>query len=488
MNKLEKYFEENQGRLIIKCIHYFDIYDRYFSKFINQDVHILEIGVFHGGSLQMWRDYFGNHAKIYGVDIDYRCKEFEEEGIKIFIGSQEDRAFLKDLKSQIPKIDILIDDGGHTMNQQINTFEELFPHVSENGIYLCEDLQTNYMANYGGGYGNKKTFIEYSKNFIDYLNAWHSEEEEKLKVEDFTHSAYSMHYYDSVLLIEKSKRIKPSMKITGKNSFGTMNQEVAQEKIAGYRKALKLNPQDFSAYKNLGDIFKRQGQQTKAIAAYQSALKLKENPAVYCSLGGIQCKQRDWSGAISSYQKALELHDQQPFLIYPAWVYQQLGKTFFQQGELDAALNAYEESIKLDPENVDSYVLVGKTQLKKGEGEKAIAAYEKAIALNPNQIVAEKHIAAYKGLGDVYLEGENYPSAIATYKKAIKLMPKQNFGIDKRLGFGVCKSLGDALRKEGKIEEAIAAYQEALKLQPQNQRIPKILPKLELQLAKNSNQ
>jgi cephalosporin hydroxylase len=119
MNDLEKYFRLNDKRLIHKWNHYFEVYDRHFSKYRNKDIVILEIGVSHGGSLQMWKDYFGDKAKIYGIDINPQCKEFEEENIKIFIGSQSDRNFLREVKAQIPPIDILIDDGGHTMVQQI---------------------------------------------------------------------------------------------------------------------------------------------------------------------------------------------------------------------------------------------------------------------------------------------------------------------------------------------------------------------------------
>jgi cephalosporin hydroxylase len=127
MNDLEKYFRKNDKRLIHKWIHYFDVYDRHFSKYRNnEDLVILEIGVFHGGSLQMWKDYFGEQVQVYGIDINPRCKELEEENIKIFTGSQSDRNFLREVKEQIPKVDILIDDGGHTMRQQIVTFEEHF--------------------------------------------------------------------------------------------------------------------------------------------------------------------------------------------------------------------------------------------------------------------------------------------------------------------------------------------------------------------------
>lgn len=215
MNDLEKYFKENTGRLILKWKHYFEIYDRHFSRFRGTDVHVVEFGVYQGGSLQMWKQYFGPKAKIFGIDINPHCMKLEEEQIKIFIGDQEDRNFLKTLSKKIPRIDILIDDGGHSMNQQINTFEELFPFIDKNGVYLCEDLHTSYRSDYRGGYKKHGTFIEYSKNFIDYINAWHSTQPGKLDVTEFTRSAHSLHYYDSILVIEKRPIEKPTSCKTG---------------------------------------------------------------------------------------------------------------------------------------------------------------------------------------------------------------------------------------------------------------------------------
>ncbi len=122
----------------------------------------------------MWKNYFGSQAKIYGLDIDPQCKKLEEDQIKIFIGDQANRDFLRELRDEIGTIDILIDDGGHTMVQQINTFNELYSAVSETGIYLVEDLHTSYWEDFGGGYERPGSFIEYAKGFIDSINAWHS--------------------------------------------------------------------------------------------------------------------------------------------------------------------------------------------------------------------------------------------------------------------------------------------------------------------------
>ena len=221
MNKLEQYFYSNKGKTIHKFLHYFEIYERHFSRFVGKDVTILEIGVSKGGSLELWRHYFGSKCKIYGIDINPECKNLEIEQIEIFIGDAEDREFLRSLKDKISKIDILIDDGGHHMNQQIVAFEELYPIISPDGVYLCEDLMTSYMDEYGGGCKKKDTFIEYSKCLIDYLNAWYSQEKKswfskkKLRVNEFTLSTHSMHYYDAVLVIEKRKMNPPFAAMMG---------------------------------------------------------------------------------------------------------------------------------------------------------------------------------------------------------------------------------------------------------------------------------
>ncbi len=239
MNELEQYFRQNNKNLINKWIHYFDIYDRHFARYKGKEVTILEIGVSHGGSLQMWKQYFGGNAKIYGIDINPECKKLEEENIKIFIGSQADRSFLRDIIKSIPPIDIIIEDGGHMMNQQIITFKELFDYVKDDGVYLSEDLHTSYWVKFGGGHKRRGTFIEYSKNLIDALNAHHTEQN-SLKVSRFTNSADSIHYYDSVIVIEKRKKGKPYCEMFGKETFTETNpkQSIAAKLAFKYNNSL----------------------------------------------------------------------------------------------------------------------------------------------------------------------------------------------------------------------------------------------------------
>jgi hypothetical protein len=224
MNDLEAYFKKNTGRVINKWSQYFEVYDRHFSKYRGKEIVLLEIGTFHGGSLQMWKNYFGDKAKIYGIDINPNCKEVEEENIKIFIGSQSDRSFLQKVKEEIPPIDILIDDGGHTMLQQIVSFEELFGHVKPDGVYLCEDMHTSYWRDWGGGYKRRGTFVEYTKNLIDKLNAYNSRQR-SLKADSFTTSVNSMHFYDSMLVIEKRPTPKPFSSETGTTTIAFERQD-----------------------------------------------------------------------------------------------------------------------------------------------------------------------------------------------------------------------------------------------------------------------
>lgn len=210
MNKLEDYFYNKEKKLPVhKWLHYFKIYDRHFKKFIGKNPVILEVGVAQGGSLEMWDYYFDGQCQIYGIDLNPECKDVPEKlgknNIKVFIGSQDDRNFLKKVKEEIPKIDIIIEDGGHLMNQQIVTYEELYDHLNDDGVYLAEDLHTSYWQEYGSFYKNPNSFIEYTKNFIDYINAYHIRENIDLH---FRKTTESIHYYDSVIVLERKKDLE----------------------------------------------------------------------------------------------------------------------------------------------------------------------------------------------------------------------------------------------------------------------------------------
>ena len=140
-NPLEEYFDAYvEGPGIWKFRHYFDIYHRHLAKFRGQPVHILEIGVYSGGSLAMWRDYFGPESCIYGVDIEAACRCYESERTRIFIGDQADPDFWRGFLRDVPDIDVVIDDGSHRFYDQRASLQALLPHIRPGGVYICEDI------------------------------------------------------------------------------------------------------------------------------------------------------------------------------------------------------------------------------------------------------------------------------------------------------------------------------------------------------------
>ena len=144
-HRLEAYFDAHtEGPGIWKWRHYFEIYERYLAKFVGRDVHVVEIGVFGGGSLAMWRTYFGDRSRIYGVDREPGCRIHEGVGIEIIIGDQASPAFWAEFRTTVPLVDVVIDDGGHQPHQQIATLEALLPHIRPGGVYICEDVHGSF--------------------------------------------------------------------------------------------------------------------------------------------------------------------------------------------------------------------------------------------------------------------------------------------------------------------------------------------------------
>lgn len=189
VNPLKSYFDHHkEGKGIWKHNHYFEIYHRHFKKFVDREVHVLEIGVYSGGSLEMWRDYFGPGCYVYGVDIEEACKVYQNDYTKIFIGDQADHKFWKVFKDKVPRIDILIDDGGHQAEQQIVTLEEMLPYLSPGGIYLCEDIHDIH-----------NIFSSYLYGLVKNLN------EGNIKPTQFQSWIKSINFYPRVAVIEKAE-------------------------------------------------------------------------------------------------------------------------------------------------------------------------------------------------------------------------------------------------------------------------------------------
>ena len=207
---LHKYFFNNAHKRLHKWMHYFDIYERHFERFRGKSPVMVEIGVMGGGSLAMWKEYFGPGSQIIGIDITPECKAHEAEGVEVFIGSQDDPAIIDAIFAKHPKIDIVLDDGSHMMHHMISSFELMYDRIQPNGVYMVEDTHTCYWSEYGGGLNRGDSFIEFAKHKLDELNAVHTRE--MLPTTEFTRSTDHIAFYDSVVVFErrrKSERLAP---------------------------------------------------------------------------------------------------------------------------------------------------------------------------------------------------------------------------------------------------------------------------------------
>jgi cephalosporin hydroxylase len=153
-----------------------DLYDQHLRTLRNEPITLLEIGVFRGESLRMWRDYFPL-GRIYGVDIEPDSMQHEDERIRVFIGSQSDVAFLENVVAESGNPDIIVDDGSHLASDQIGSLLHLWPHLKPGGYYIVEDTHTSYLSNYRMGFRQPGTTIELLKKVIDDVHVmWHDGE------------------------------------------------------------------------------------------------------------------------------------------------------------------------------------------------------------------------------------------------------------------------------------------------------------------------
>lgn len=189
---------------------FIDFYEPYFNNL--KDVkHVLEIGVYNGGSLQYLESKFQD-AKIYGIDIENKT-QYDSERIKTYVVNQENRDDLERfINENNIEFDLIIDDGGHTMRQQQVSFGMLFKRLKKGGIYVLEDLHTSRLDQFGTIHSDDLITtldmlytIHYTKNVIS--NHITEDEKNYIKnnVEDIRIWTRTPEYNQSVTSIIKKK-------------------------------------------------------------------------------------------------------------------------------------------------------------------------------------------------------------------------------------------------------------------------------------------
>jgi predicted O-linked N-acetylglucosamine transferase (SPINDLY family) len=190
--------------------------------------------------------------------------------------------------------------------------------------------------------------------------------------------------------------------------------------------------------------------------------------------------KRQLDEAMVAYRQAIRLKPDY------AEAYSNLGKASKDLGQLDEAIAFYRQAIRLKPDLAEAHNNLGNALEGKGQLEEAIAAHRQAIGLKPD------YAEAHNNLGNALAAKEQLDQAIASYREAIRLKPdypqahnnlgialkgigrldeamacyRQAIGIDP--GYAEAHSnLGNALSEMVQLEEAIASYRQAIRLKPE---------------------
>jgi 23S rRNA U2552 (ribose-2'-O)-methylase RlmE/FtsJ len=120
-----------------------EFYQDYFERYKNPT--LLEIGVLDGGSLKMYNEFWEGRAKIIGVDKQEKGLFNNHPTIKVVVGDVLNNSTLEAIKkvNNNQLFDIIIDDGGHMMQEQQETLINLWSSLKPGGIFIIEDLHTS---------------------------------------------------------------------------------------------------------------------------------------------------------------------------------------------------------------------------------------------------------------------------------------------------------------------------------------------------------
>ena len=216
-----------------KIDSYFAVYDQLFERFKDKkNLTLVEIGVLNGGSLIMWREFFGPEARIIGIDASPTATTMRERGFEIYIGDQGCEASWRDFFSQVGSIDILIDDGGHTNKQQITTVASALPHINDGGLIIVEDIGTSYLPQYGNP--SRYSFMRFCERIVEKIQARSSLA--TAKINSFSESVFSVNFYESMVCFHVDRRLcHPSQVIeSGTAEIGALNYWNADKRLVGF--------------------------------------------------------------------------------------------------------------------------------------------------------------------------------------------------------------------------------------------------------------
>ncbi|KAH8052477.1 hypothetical protein JL722_10020 [Aureococcus anophagefferens] len=188
------------GPLVHKVAHYFDVYERHFAL-RGRRVVMLEIGVQSGGSIELWRAYFGDDLEYHGVDINPNCAQFDDpaRNVHVHVGDATDANFMQALARRVGPVDVVLDDGSHESAHMRASFEALYALVAPRGFAkrLVDSLNAFNVADGAEGYTdptNPPTRYDDVATMPD------------APAVRFAASTWSLCFYDGVVVFERMPR------------------------------------------------------------------------------------------------------------------------------------------------------------------------------------------------------------------------------------------------------------------------------------------
>lgn len=189
-------------RLSIKVDSYFQVYEQLFAPYVGRPIVFVEVGVLNGGSLFMWREYFGPQARIIGVDANPQARQWEQHGFEVHIGDQSSETFWDEFYRQVGDIDILLDDGGHTNAQQTVTAARAFTQVRDGGLVAVEDVHASYMREFDNP--SRRSFTRFAAHVADSVNRRFGPLARARN--DYWKHVYSVSFFESIVVFAIDRR------------------------------------------------------------------------------------------------------------------------------------------------------------------------------------------------------------------------------------------------------------------------------------------
>jgi tetratricopeptide (TPR) repeat protein len=214
--------------------------------------------------------------------------------------------------------------------------------------------------------------------------------------------------------------------------------------------ALNRKPGDFGLLMTLAELYPTDTAKTAAEREkwLRAAVAVRpDNVAARGNLGVALHDKKDLDGAIAAYREVLRIDPRS------ALAHNNLGNALHEKGDLDSAIAQYRAAIRLEPNFANAHSNLGNALRDGKDLDGAIAEYRAAIRLDP------KHVRAHNNLGNALRDAKDLDGAVAEYREAIRLSPELA---------PAHNNLGLALRDKGDVECAIASYREALRLDPRS--------------------